>query len=529
LIDDMPEQHAIVVVRPAAALTARPRLFAALEGAFPVRFCTSPPEHGVAGVLVLAHESLPESGDLAQADVPTLALYGDAMLAGDPEEFRLQSTAAVDRRLRGIVLHDRLVGPALTTSRGEEVLAVANSGPVWSAGGGPAPVHRVRSSLPELEPDEPLYALLSRRALALVALIHFLRGLSAQDGRRPPPLRATIHFDDPNLRWRSYGFIDYRLLLEHADVHGYHCAMAMIPLDAGRADRTATALFSRRPDRLSLVFHGNDHVKGELMAPRDGTTARAVAAQALRRMERFERRSGLRVDRVMTPPHGMCSEPMARALGEVGFDALAAIYPLPWTDHYPGDPVLAGWWPAEWVAGCAVIPRIPLHSSPADIAMRAFLDHPIVLYGHHEDVAEGLEPLAEAAAAVNRLGDVHWTSMGEIALTNSESRIDGNRVVVRPFARRLRLPLDDGPSAVCIQAPSDAVRDGALEGWSCNGGPAQPFGTETSSPVNGPGDIRLRGAGDVLSSAVAAPNWRPWPKLRRAATEMRDRAMPLRP
>ena len=47
--------------------------------------------------------------------------------------------------------------------------------------------------------------------------------------------------------------------------------------------------------------------------------------------------------------------------------------------------------------------------------MRAFLDHPVVLYGHHEDLAGGLEPLARAAEAVNRLGDVHWMSMGDIA------------------------------------------------------------------------------------------------------------------
>ena len=71
-------------------------------------------------------------------------------------------------------------------------------------------------------------------------------------------------FDDPNLRWRSYGFINYGELLEHADAHGYHVAMAMIPLDAGRPNRAAAALFRERRDRLSLVFHGNDHIKGEL-------------------------------------------------------------------------------------------------------------------------------------------------------------------------------------------------------------------------------------------------------------------------
>jgi hypothetical protein len=304
--------------------------------------------------------------------------------------------------------------------------------------------------------------------------------------------------------------------------------MATIPLDAGRPNRAAAALFRERPDRLSLVFHGNDHIKGELMAPKDVAGATAVAAQALRRVERFERRSGLHVDRVMTPPHGMCSEHMTRALGALGFDALAAIYPRPWTDRFPSEPPLAGWHPADWVGGCAVIPRIPLSSSVADIALRAFLDHPVVLYAHHEDVAEGLEPLARAAAAVNRLGDVQWMSMGEIATSNGERRLAGDCAVVRPVARRLRLAAEPGASALRVQAPADALDDGSLEGWSVGDGPVHAFGADVPWQGNGHVEIRLRGTQDLDASDVAAPAWRPWPKLRRAATEARDRLMALR-
>ena len=136
------------------------------------------------------------------------------------------------------------------------------------------------------------------------------------------------------------------------------------------------------------------------MAPRDRGPALAMVAQALRRVERFERRSGLRVDRIMMPPHGLCSRHVTAALGALRFDGLCAIHPLPWTDRPPSDPPLAGWEPAQFVAGCPVVPRIPLSSSAADIALTALLDQPLVLYGHHEDVAEGLEPLAEAAAMV---------------------------------------------------------------------------------------------------------------------------------
>ena len=142
----------------------------------------------------------------------------------------------------------------------------------------------------------------------------------------------------------------------------------------------------------------------------------------------------------------------------------------------PSDPPLAGWRPADWVAGCAVIPRIPLSSSVADIALRAFLDHPIVLYGHHEDLAGGPRAAGEAAAAVNRLGDVQWMSMGDIAASNGERRLAGDGAVVRPYARRLRLAAEPGARTLRVQAPADALDGGSLEGWSVGDGPLQPFG-----------------------------------------------------
>jgi hypothetical protein len=525
------QQRIVVAVSPASALAARPRLFAALEAAFPVSFVApadGEPPAGAAGLIAFGQDGrLAAREDLARRGLPVLALHGDGDEDAGAEAIEFLNTPGVDGRLRDVALSGRLTGAALEPE-GDEVLAVADSGPAWTASAGPAPVHRVRAALGELGSDEPLYAVLSSRALAAVALIHFLRAVSAPAGWRPPPLRATMHFDDPNLRWRSYGFINYGELLEHADVHGYHVAMATIPLDAGRPNRAAAALFRERPDRLSLVFHGNDHIKGELMAPKDVAGATAVAAQALRRVERFERRAALRVDRVMTPPHGMCSEHMTRALGALGFDALAAIYPRPWTDRFPSDAPLAGWHPADWVGGCAVIPRIPLSSSVADIALRAFLDHPVVLYAHHEDVAGGLEPLATAAAAVNRLGDVQWMSMGEIATSNGERRLAGECAVVRPYARRLRLAAEPGARTLRVQAPADALDGGSLQGWAVGDGPLQPFGTDVPCQGNGHVEIRLRGAQDLDASDVAAPAWRPWPKLRRAATEARDRLMPLR-
>ena len=56
----------------------------------------------------------------------------------------------------------------------------------------------------------------------------------------------------------------------------------------------------------------------------------------------------------------------------------------------------------------------------------------------------------------------------------------------------------------------------------------RPFGSELASLGRADADVRLIGARDLDGRAVSAPAWRPWPKLRRLATEARDRLMPLR-
>lgn len=528
-------RRALVDVFPSSSLEERTRLFSALQAAFAVTFRPYSADRDRAdeesdradGFIALATGSqirLP--AELADGRRPVLAVSGCADRGGGRERVQLLDDPGLDRRLHGIVLEDRLVSPLEPIEEQATVLASARSGPAWTVSAGGAPVHRVRSVLAELEPDQVLWSMLSQRPIATVALIQFLRSISGAPGWDPPPLRATFMFDDPNLHWRSYGFIDYRRLLIHAETHGYHAAMAMVPLDGGRAHRPTAALFARRPDRLSLLVHGNDHVRQELQALREPCRAVAVAAQASRRMARFERRAGVTVDRVMTPPHGLCSREMTRALGAVGFDALCAEHPLPWTERLPPESVLAAWRPAEFVGGSAVIPRMPLRSSAASIALRAFLDHPLVIYGHHGDLAEGLDQLATIAATVNRLGDVRWLSMGEIASSNLDLRVDGVQAVVRPLSRRIRLALPEHVRALRVAEPHDLLGEGQLSGWSFARGPLIPFGEAVPTPGREQICIWLRGHGDVDPLRVVDPAWRPWPKLRRIVVESRDRALP---
>ena len=162
------EQGIVVAVSPASALAARPRLFAALEAAFPVSFVASadgPPPADVAGLIAFAQDGrLAAREDLARPGLPVLALHGDGDEEAGAEDFELLRTPVVDARLRDVVLSGRLCGAALDPD-GDEVLAVAGSGPAWTASPGPAPVYRVRSALAELgRRRAPLRAALLARA-----------------------------------------------------------------------------------------------------------------------------------------------------------------------------------------------------------------------------------------------------------------------------------------------------------------------------------------------------------------------------
>jgi hypothetical protein len=502
-----------VAVRPETALRARPRLFAALEDAFPVAFSNV----GAEAEIVFGNAG---SG----RRLPTLVFEGDEARAGGPAQIRLTEEAALDRRLRGLLLVGRPSAALSVNADADRVLATTEAGPVWARAAGRATQIRVASTLPELEPPTALRDLLAERPLATLALIEFLRAVGGDHAHRPPPLRATFLFDDPNLRWRTYGFIDFRRLLADAETHGYHAAMAMIPLDAGRQHRATVELFRHNPERLSLAFHGNDHLSGELLRVGDARRATSIAAQALRRATRIESRYGLRIDRVMTPPHGMCSAEMAGALGPLGFDALCAIHPHPWSEQAPPNRPLAGWEPAEFAAGCAVIPRLPLTAGRTEIALRAYLDQPLVLYGHHDDLAAGLDPLAATAAEVNRLGPVRWTSLGEIALSNAVTRLSDGVLRVRPYTHRLRLEAS-GAETIAVEGPPGA--DETFAGWSDGGRHLLPFDEPVPLGRRQKIEVRLSPATPVDAYGVAAPPASAWPLLRRAATETRDRLRPL--
>jgi hypothetical protein len=218
-----------------------------------------------------------------------------------------------------------------------------------------------------------------------------------------------------------------------------------------------------------------------------------------------------------------------RALGELGYEAICAIHPAPWTAIPPADRLLAGWSPAEFIDGCVILPRFPLSVWPTEIALRAFLDQPLVLYGHHDDVAGGLEPLAEAAARVNRLGNVRWCSLGELARGNHASTVDGDVLRVRPWARRLRVRVPADVGTIVMEPPPGGPAAG-FSGWAIDGSRRRaPSAFGVAERIDGSAELEigLVPVGQTDPRTVRSPPPRAWPLVRRRATEARDRLAPL--
>lgn len=521
-----------VGVLPASAHGDLKRLLAALEEAFPVNF--EQREEGALreldAVLVVGAEAEPNAAD---ADLPTLRLLApEPSQPGETVSQRFASAAQLDRRLHGAELPDSRIAAALDAAeRSPEratVLAYCGDAPTWTRRG---QLDTALLAPAELGPEEALRdRLCGGRSAALLPLVHFLRELTSAEAWQPPAPRATVLFDDPNLHWPSYGFVDLAALGNHARAHGYHAALAMVPLDAWYAHPKALRAMRDAGGALSLAAHGNDHYGGELGRPRDPGDALALTAQAMRRLRAFARRTGTAVDPVMVPPHEQCSAEIVAGLRRCGFEAITMTQPFPWLGDGagswlaspPGAGPLTGWRPADGAEGLPVLLRHPLvDRSLPELTLRAFLDQPLILYGHQGDLGDGLDVLAAAVADVDRLVPARWCSLGEIAASSFETRRVPSGLQVRLLSRRARVEIPADAEALQIaRTPSpgeELMVDGRTHRFE------EPLPVAPGATV----EVTLRSPDAVDVEAVPAPRRQPLAVPRRLLSEGRDRLAPL--
>jgi hypothetical protein len=194
---------------------------------------------------------------------------------------------------------------------------------------------------------------------------------------------------------------------------------------------------------------------------------------------------------------------------------------------------MAGWFPAEMASGLPILPRYPLSRTREDLVFRALLGQPLILYGHHWDLAEGLETFAQVANDVNRLGDVRWGPLDTIAKCNYSARRAGKVLVVQMYSRRAIVEVPENISSLVIKTPGTyGERLWQHLVYGTNQAPMQRVDAGWVSDVlQVAGGVRLElhyVSKHILDpDRLPRPPARGWPILRRLLVEGRDRAYPL--
>jgi hypothetical protein len=221
-----------------------------------------------------------------------------------------------------------------------------------------------------------------------------------------------------------------------------------------------------------------------------------------------------------------------RGLVACGFEAVSTARPFPWMEAegkswlvHPrhADPVAACTPAYPSFGGLPNVLRLDFGHPREELVLRAFLGQPLVIYGHHDDLADGLDVLADVAGQVNQLGDVRWTALDAIVRAGAQTRLEGGTLHVRPLARRVEIEIPAGVSELRLAPGACAAGARALR-WGPRGMPpaiAAP-NVELAALVQGPDtyELELVGAPPQLSGG-GRTGLRPL--ARRIATEGRDR------
>jgi hypothetical protein len=449
---------------------------------------------------------------------------------------------AVPAVFRGRTLTDAHTSamPPLRVEAGDQVVASQLRRPVWihhPAAEGAAARDVVSLPLPMLTERALLRDCFhGGNFLYALPLLQFLQHLTVREGWQPAPQQACFVFDDPSLRWLSYGFINFPQLARHAQTHNYHAAIGFIPLDAVWVNGSIAAIFRSNPARLSLVIHGCNHLRLELARPSSLTQGMSICAQALRRTTEMERRHLLAVCRVMESPFGVIDQAMFAPLLALGFEA-ALITNSQFLNHHQGvqfSPCFGLQAGSHLSGGLGMIPRITIKPHWRTEAMlAAFLGQPIVIAGHQKDAANDLEALEEIAETVNGFGEVRWCSLAEIARANYTTRLDGATLSVRIGSRRILLPVPEGVREVIIHRPwigANAVEPLIVKGTDQTVRATQAASAESAPvAVTAPGKLEICSPVPNPVDPQKVPALRPclWPYMRRVLTEARDQASPF--
>jgi hypothetical protein len=266
-----------------------------------------------------------------------------------------------------------------------------------------------------------------------------LRHIFGDECWRPVQSHACLVVDDPLLR-PNYGFLNFEQLLRLMEEHNFETTIAFIPHNYRRNSQRIVRLFKENAHRLSLCFHGNDHIGAEFAAT-DSMLLNTMLQIAQRRMTTFSHATGLPCDRIMVFPQGKFSVDAMAALGSNNFDAAVNTgsrpyqQPLQLTLRELAEPAVL-----RYSGFPLFLRKYSQDTLDADIAFKLFFGIPILIVEHHNIFANP-QTLLDAVDRINRAApEIRWVGVGA-AVNGSFLRRQGSSgpVQLRAFARRIQV------------------------------------------------------------------------------------------
>jgi hypothetical protein len=188
--------------------------------------------------------------------------------------------------------------------------------------------------------------------------------------------------------------------------------------------------------------------------------------------------------------------------------------------------------PFDIIAGLPVYPRFPLSRNCYNsILIAALLHQPIIVRGHHHDVAEGLQLLADVSGFVNSLGNVHWSDIKRISRSHYARRFEETNLRIRMFSKRIEVSVPEGVYQILVERPSLQGVESVPLAWRLLGEGSEWKSQRPDDPIPVfPGQTIVISAEPPTSPCIDAKNFSKfhlWPVVRRQLTEARDRIAPL--
>jgi hypothetical protein len=239
----------------------------------------------------------------------------------------------------------------------------------------------------------------------------------------PYAWHATTHYanftiDDAWLR-SHYGHLDYAGLLKEMQRHDFHTTIAFIPWNFDRSEPNVVTLFRIHPNRFSICVHGNNHDHKEFTDYVLKPLADQVAniKQALARMNQFTALTQIPYDPVMVFPHSIAPAQTLVELKKYNFWATVNSQDIPEGSVAPEDPLFALRPVTLAFGNFASMKResVEVAVPQEAIVVNAFLDNPLMFFGHEGFFTQGIDAFDHVADLVNKIQpDTKWTGLGPV-------------------------------------------------------------------------------------------------------------------